>query len=63
MKRCKNQAPDRGGHYRLVSVLVLLFTVALFSQMRAQTSENYATLKGLVLEKETNLPVGFATVQ
>lgn len=63
MKRCKNQAPDRGGHYRLVSVLVLLFTVALFSQMRAQTSENYATLKGLVLEKETNLPVEFATVQ
>ncbi|MCK9305584.1 MAG: TonB-dependent receptor, partial [Bacteroidales bacterium] len=64
MKRCKNQVPDRCGSFHLVSTLVLLLVSALFSQIRAQAvSENYATLKGVVLEMETNLPVEFATVQ
>jgi len=65
MKRCKNQVPDIGGRFLLMSSLILLLFTGLFSPMRAQTaaSVEFATLKGFVFEKNTKIPVEFATMQ
>jgi hypothetical protein len=66
MKRHKIQVSDRGAKALSVSALVLFLVMGLCSGLAAQTSAqgNYATLKGVVLERgSVNIPVEFATVQ
>jgi hypothetical protein len=65
MKRCKKQVSDMGAKYLLMSSLVLLLVAGVCTKLNAQapSAGNYATLKGFVLEKDTKIPVEFATIQ
>ncbi len=66
MKRHKIQVPDRGAKSFALSALVLFLVMGFCANLSAQTSVqgNYATLKGVVLERGSeNIPVEFATIQ
>ncbi|HBG24514.1 MAG TPA: hypothetical protein DDX10_05560 [Rikenellaceae bacterium] len=66
MKRHKIQVPDRGAKSFALSALVLFLVMGFCANLAAQSSVqgNYATLKGVVLERGTeNTPVEFATIQ
>ncbi len=66
MKRHKNQTIDRGVNKLVLLVSALFLMIGFCTGLAAQNTGqgNYATLKGVVLEKgTTNTPVEFATVQ
>ncbi|MHC1780319.1 MAG: TonB-dependent receptor plug domain-containing protein [Bacteroidales bacterium] len=66
MKRHKNQTIDRGVKKLVLLVSALFLMIGFCTGLSAQSTGqgNYATLKGVVLEKgTTNTPVEFATVQ
>ena len=65
MKRCKKQVSDMGAKCLLMSSLMLLLVAGVCTKLNAQapSAGNYATLKGFVLEKDTKIPVEFATIQ
>ena len=66
MKKHKNQTIDRGVKKLVLLVSALFLMIGFCTGLSAQSTGqgNYATLKGVVLEKgTTNTPVEFATVQ